>query len=129
MTLSRVLMPLLLIGAPLLMIGGAGFAAAEHASFSKEILPILSKNCSECHVPGNEGYEKSGLDLSSYEGVMKGTKFGPVVVPGDSFSSNLSVLIEGQADPRIKMPHLRHEMTKWEKHMIRAWINKGAANN
>lgn len=75
------------------------------------------------------GLEKSGLDLTTYEGVMKGTKFGPIVVPGDSFSSNLSALIEGRGKPEINMPHARRPLTKWQRHIIRRWINRGARND
>ena len=105
-------------------------AAADHASFKDEINGILQENCVECHHPGGTGYEESGLDLTSYEGIMKGTKYGPVVIPGDAFSSNLLVLIEGRADKRIKMPHGgRKDLTKWQKVMIRRWVNRGAKNN
>ncbi len=106
-----------------------GNALAEHASFKDEIFPIIQKYCVECHQPGGEGYEKSGLDMTSYEGIMKGTKHGPIVVPGDAFSSNLNVLIEGRASPELKMPHARKGLTNWERHMIRRWVNRGAKNN
>ncbi len=105
-------------------------ALADHASFKNEINPIFKKYCVECHHPGGEGEKASGLDLTSYEGVMKGTEYGPIVVPGDAFTSNLVVLIDGRADPRISMPHgARKGLTKWEKVMIRRWINRGAKNN
>ncbi len=105
-------------------------AVADHASFKDEISLIFQEHCVECHQPGGDGYEKSGLDLTSYEGVMKGTNFGPVVVPGDAFTSNLLVLIEGRADKRIKMPHGgRKDLTKWQKVMIRRWVNRGAKDN
>lgn len=104
-------------------------AAAERPSFESEIMPILSKHCSECHAKGGEGQQSSGLNLSSYAGVMKGTSHGPVVVPGDAFLSNLMVLIEGRAGPELKMPHGRKDLTRWEKTLIRRWINRGAQDN
>ena len=106
-----------------------GAAWAEHASFKEEIFPIIKKYCVECHQPGGEGFEKSGLDMTSYQGIMKGTRHGPIVVPGDAFSSNLNVLIEGRAAPELKMPHAKKGLTKWERHMIRSWVNRGAKNN
>lgn len=106
-----------------------GTAWAEHASFKDEIFPIIKKYCVECHQPGGEGLEKSGLDMRTYEGIMKGTKHGPIVIPGDAFSSNLNVLIEGRASSELKMPHARKGLTKWERHMIRRWVNRGAKNN
>jgi hypothetical protein len=107
----------------------AGNALAEHGSFKDDIFPIFKRFCVECHQPGGEGYEKSGFDMRTYEGIMKGTRFGPVVVPGDAFLSNLNVLIEGRAAPELKMPHGRKGLTKWERHMIRVWVNRGAKNN
>ena len=106
-----------------------GTAWAEHASFKEEIFPIIKKYCVECHQPGGEGHEKSGLDMTSYQGIMKGTRHGAIVIPGDAFLSNLNVLIEGRAAPELKMPHARKELTKWERHLIRRWVNRGAQNN
>jgi hypothetical protein len=70
------------------MITGAGIvnapnacAAEEMVSFKEDILPLLKWRCASCHEPGGAGYEKSGLDLTSYAGVMKGTKFGRMVIP------------------------------------------------
>ena len=104
-------------------------AAADQASFKDGILPILTKHCSECHAKGGEGQQASGLDLTSYEGVMKGTVHGAVVVPGDAFTSNIMVLIDGRAGPELKMPHGRKDLSRWEKTLIRRWINRGALNN
>ena len=74
-------------------------AAEEQVSYKLDVQPILQSRCSSCHQPGGEGYQASGLDLTSYEGLMKGTKYGPIVVPGDPLTSNLMVLVEGRARP------------------------------
>lgn len=107
----------------------AAEAAGDKAAFKEGIQPILTKHCSECHAAGGQGEQASGLDLTSYEGVMKGTSHGPVVVPGDAFLSNIMVLIDGRAGPELKMPHGRKDLTRWEKTLIRRWINRGALNN
>ena len=104
-------------------------ARAEHANFKDEVFPIIQKYCVECHQPGGEGYEKSGLDMRTYEAIMKGTKHGPIVVPGDAFLSNLNVLIEGRAARHLRMPFHGKELTKWERLIIRRWVNRGAKNN
>ncbi len=105
-------------------------AWADHASFKDEIAPILNKYCVECHNPGGVGYEASGLDLTSYEGIMKGTKHGPVIVPGDAFTSNLMVLIEGRANKKLKMPHdTRGAPTKEDRIALRKWITDGAGKD
>ncbi len=101
----------------------------EHASFNRDVFPILQQHCVECHQQGGPGYQKSGLDMTSYEGIMKGTKFGAIVVPGSSFTSNLSVLIEGRARPEINMPHARKPLSRWQRLLIRRWIDRGAKDN
>ena len=69
---------------------------------------------------------------------MSGTRFGNVVVPGDSLSSTLYRLIDHQADPKIQMPP-HHEQALAEGKMsslsgaqintIKTWIDQGAKNN
>ena len=58
-------------------------AAEAKTSFAADVMPIFVGRCFGCHQPGGQGNEKSGLDLSSYEGVMKGTRSGKMVIPGD----------------------------------------------
>jgi len=100
-----------------------------HPSFNRDVLPILLQHCGECHQEGGKGHLESGLLLSTYEGVMKGTRHGPVIVPGNSFNSNLSLVIEGRGRPEINMPHGRKSLSKWHRLTIRRWINRGAQNN
>ena len=71
-------------------------------SYSQDVKPVLDKYCLECHQVGGAGTLASGFDLSSFEGLMKGTNFGPMVIAGDSEGSNLLVLIEGRADPACR---------------------------
>lgn len=104
--------------------------AGDNEAFRNAVHPLLRKHCMECHQPGGKGYRRSGLDMRTYISLMKGTDFGPVVVPGDAFTSNLMVLIEGRASSRLKMPHSElRNLSRREKHLIRAWINRGARNN
>jgi len=116
-------------GATLLCLPLFGACAPSNVSFSADVQPILKKYCLECHVPGGAGHVASGYDLSSYEGVMKGGKFGAFVIPGDAFSSNLIVLIEGRADPSIRMPHGREKLSDREIEVIKIWVQEGAKNN
>ena len=66
--------------------------AEKEVSFKADIQPILAKNCLECHAAGGAGAEKSGLLMSSYEDLMKGTRFGAIVKPGDVLTSALIML-------------------------------------
>ncbi len=107
----------------------AGDAFANDVSFKDHVMPVLEENCLECHLPGQDGYEKSGLNMGSYEGLMKGTKFGRIIEPGNATLSNLVRLIEGLASPEVRMPHNLPMIDKSKRNIIRRWINQGAKNN
>ncbi|MFO7542776.1 MAG: c-type cytochrome domain-containing protein [Thiobacillus sp.] len=97
-------------------------------TYQADIKPIIDANCTACHVMGSDGYEKSGLLLDSYEGLMKGTKFGPVIVPGSSVSSTLFRLVSGLADPSIRMPHGKKALSDADISTLATWIDQGAKN-
>ncbi|MCK7580275.1 MAG: hypothetical protein MZV65_34635 [Chromatiales bacterium] len=68
--------------------------------------------------------------MSSYESLMKGTKFGPVIVPGSSLTSALNMLVEGRADPSIKMPHGKERAVRRTRpRRSRSGSTRGAKNN
>lgn len=98
-------------------------------SYSKEVQPILAKNCSECHAPGQKGFEASGLDTTNYQSLMKGGKFGQLVKPGDALSSSLNMLVEGRAHSSIQMPHGRAKLPGKDIDILKVWVNEGAKNN
>ncbi|QEP42723.1 hypothetical protein D5085_06050 [Ectothiorhodospiraceae bacterium BW-2] len=113
-----------------LMVAGCGSDAPREISFKSDVMPILQKNCVECHTPpAGSGYQESGLALSSYDELMKGTKFGKIVEPGSPVSSTLNRLIEGKADPSITMPHGKEPMTEQEIVTLSQWVAQGAKNN
>ncbi len=106
-----------------------GAVAQEATSYKEDVFPIIELRCLECHVPGGEGYESSGLDLRTFDSLMKGTKHGPVVVPRSAFESNLIAVIDHRTAEEIRMPHNAKKMSKCERFAIRAWINQGAHDN
>jgi hypothetical protein len=97
--------------------------------FKEDVLPIFQVHCVSCHTPGGQGTEASGLDLTSYQGVMKGTKFGPMVLAGDPESSNLMRLLDWRASPQLRMPHSKEQLPVGERTTIRRWIQQGAKDN
>jgi hypothetical protein len=78
-------------------------ATTENVTFDKDIAPILKESCVRCH--GAER-PKAQLRLDTLEGVLKGTKQGPVLKAGDSANSLLVKSIS-QLDPEIAMPPKR----------------------
>jgi len=106
--------------------------------YADDVQPIFLAHCISCHDKSAEGYESSGFSLGDYDSVIKGTKFGPVVVPNSSISSSLYLVIAHKTAPEIHMPP-HHEdalaegrgisLTEDQIEVIRAWIDQGAQNN
>lgn len=110
--------------------GASAETKKPSVGFAEDVYPILQARCVSCHQAGGTGFEKSGLDLTSYDGLIKGTKFGPVVVPGDTQTSNLIVLLDGRADKSIQMPHgSKKKLSTCDRDVVRTWIHEGAKNN
>lgn len=104
---------------------------SEEVSFKKDVQPIFHDYCVSCHSPGGKGYAKSGLDLTTYEGVIKGTIFGKVVIPGNSEISTLTKLLTG-TNKGLKMPMGLNSSGTLDRQYIlilRKWVNQGAKNN
>lgn len=118
------------VAASAVLLGACGHKEkVSPVSFAAQVKPVLDQNCVECHKAAGQGYSKSGLRLDSYESLMAGTKFGPVVKPGSAISSSLYLLIAGKADPSIRMPHNREPLPSATVELIKNWIDQGAKNN
>jgi hypothetical protein len=102
---------------------------AAQVSFKEDVFPIVELRCLGCHQPGGKGYERSGLDLRTYEGLMKGTKYGSMITPGSWVESNLLAVIDRRTAPETWMPHNKRRLSKCERLTFRHWIMQGARNN
>jgi uncharacterized membrane protein len=107
-------------------------APDEPVSFHNHILPLLENRCLNCH---GEPYVKNGrtikptagLQLDTYEMVMKGNLDGTIVTPGDPTVSTLfQVVILPDDDPEL-MPPKGDPLTEDERTMIKRWILEGAS--
>jgi len=115
-----------------LMIASLSFAQTTQPeeSYKKTVSPIIHDYCLSCHKPGGQGYEKNKLDMRTYKSLMKGTKFGPVIKPGDSFTSVFIMAIEGRVHASIKMPYgMAGSLSKDKISVLKRWVEQGAKNN
>jgi uncharacterized membrane protein len=93
--------------------------------YAKHIYLILDANCIGCH---GEAKSKGGLQLDSYEMLMRGGQDGPVVIPGEPEKSLLLQRITLPVDhkkfmPAEGKPPLKPQEIAW----IRAWVQQGAS--
>lgn len=128
--MNRLTQYLVLLGALLLASQSYATTVPQEESFKKDVSPILHDYCLNCHKPKGMGYEKNGLDMRTYKSLMKGTKFGPVIKPGDSFTSVLIMAIQGRVHPSIKMPYgVEGGLSKDKIEVIKKWVDQGAKDN
>jgi uncharacterized membrane protein len=90
-------------------------------SFANDIQPIIQSRCINCH--GGDRTEED-LSLKTYADIMKGSKNGAVVTPGDAANSLLAELVANQ-----KMPKRGPKLTPPQVQLIVDWINQGALDN
>jgi hypothetical protein len=67
--------------------------------------------------------------MATYEDLMYGTIYGPVIVHGDRRHSILNLPVEGRADSSMSMPHERKPLGTEEIEILRLWVEQGAVNN
>src|SRR5262245_20134780 len=99
-----------------------GTPAPAPPDFSAQVAPIFTRYCTGCH---NGSDADGGLDLESYEGVLKGGKRGAAVVPAKSAESRLVLVLTGKARPKMP-PRNQAAPTVQEIEVLSAWIDAGA---
>src|SRR5580693_5262367 len=102
---------------PLLVCAAAWAQTPAKVSFSQDVAPILSRNCSQCH---GQRLAMASLDLGSREGALKGGQHGPAIVPGDAAGSRLYRRLTGEEKPQMPMGG---RLTDPEIAIIKNWID------
>lgn len=96
-------------------------ASSAAVSYANDVYPILEAKCIKCH--GVES-KKEGLDMLTYDNLIKGSRNGAVVAPGDANNSLfVQLIVEGE------MPNRGTKVTPEELQLIIDWVNQGALNN
>ncbi len=97
-------------------------------SYARDIDPIINIRCAECHSSEGEGKHVSGLDLTNYDGLMKGTnQGGKMITPGSAIGSSFMVMVTRK--DHLRMPFGKSPLADDEIRAIRSWIDQGAKNN
>ena len=108
------------------MVCGGGIANAQGIDFTRDILPILSDNCFECHGP-DEQERKSNLRLDTQSGSRKDLGGYAAIEPGCSDCSVLISRVHSQ-DPEEQMPppETNKTLSEVEMDLLRQWVDDGA---
>lgn len=99
---------------------------ASGVDFDRDIRPILSDNCFQCHGP-DAAQREAELRLDTREGLFGDLDDYKVVAPGDLEKSELFYLVSHE-DPEERMPpeDADRHLKKSEIALIKTWISEGA---
>ena len=98
-------------------------------TYATDMKPIFDASCVKCHSGDRP---KARLHMDTLEGVLKGTKEGPILKAGDSANSLIVKCIAHTiSDHDSWMPPLNNKagikpLTPEQIGLIRAWIDQGA---
>ncbi len=94
--------------------------------FDRDIRPILSDNCFQCHGPDAK-HREGNLRLDTRNGLFADLDGYKVVAPGDLENSELFFRIS-QEDPQERMPppEADRHLTEDEIELLKTWISEGA---
>ena len=94
---------------------------AALVDFERDVQPILSENCLECH---SQDKRKGGLSLATYGDVLDGGKDGAVVRPGRSSRSLMIDRVKGTVGDRMPLDEL--PLSDEQIALLQRWIDQGA---
>src|SRR6476646_4920500 len=111
----------------LLALSLAGAAlAAPGVDFQREVRPILSENCFQCHGP-DKGTRMANLRLDTREGAFSERQNGKVIVPRNTKASLLYQRVAHEQNA-LRMPPVftKKTLSAQQKDVLRRWIEQGA---
>ncbi len=97
-------------------------AIPQSIDFDRDVRPILSRSCSECH---GAAIAEADLRLDTRERILAGGASGPVVVAGNADASVLYQRVVS-SDPAVRMPWYKEPLSAAEIGVLRRWIEEGA---
>ncbi len=100
----------------------AGDQAEPALDFGREVLPILSNHCFQCHGP-DDANRAAGLQLDQREAAIQ----SGVLIPGDADVSPMIARIN-HANERLVMPPpgANRDLSDEKKRILAQWIDDGA---
>ena len=107
-------------------LAGIAFSQSSKVDFQRQIRPLLSDTCFQCHGPDPQ-VRMAGLRLDLREDFFEARTSGVPVVPGDPDSSLVFRRITAE-DPARRMPpaYSQKTLNDDQVELIRRWIEEGA---
>jgi hypothetical protein len=101
----------------------AGAGSVAEIDFARDVRPILSEYCFECHG-SDEASREGGLRLDIREAALRGGDSGePAIRPGNAEESVLlSRILSGDEDTRMPPAEKEKHLSESEIEILRKWI-------
>jgi mono/diheme cytochrome c family protein len=106
---------------------GASFVRADtegKIDFTKEIQPIFSEHCYQCHGPNNQ---EAGLRWDKKAAALKGGEHGAPIFPGRPDESLLIRAVSGGGEDVQRMPKKADPLSNEQVETLRRWVEQGAS--
>jgi Protein of unknown function (DUF1553)/Protein of unknown function (DUF1549)/Concanavalin A-like lectin/glucanases superfamily/Planctomycete cytochrome C len=119
--------PSIKLGLLPLLLSTAAAAPARPLSYNRDIRPILSENCFNCHGPDSAS-RKAGLRLDSYEAATAPNKDGfRALIPADAEGSEIiKRALSKDPDEIMPPPETHKELKPDQIELLKRWVNEGA---
>ena len=106
-----------------LWVGPTNADEPEAVDFEKQILPLLTRRCGDCHGPEEP---ESGLRIDRRVSLLRGGDLGlPAIVPGKPEQSLLLEAVRGE-DADFRMPPEGELLLADEIALLTRWVAEGA---
>ena len=101
--------------------------AAKTVDFQRDVRPILSDKCFQCHGP-DEATRMAGLRMDTREGAFTQRENGAAIVAGD-FEKSLLYKRVKHSNEMLRMPpaYSKKELTEEQIDILKRWIAEGAS--
>lgn len=99
----------------------------SNVDFSRDILPLLSENCFQCHGP-DEATREAGLRLDQRDGILAEADSGTAaVIPGSAVTSELvKRIVSDDSDLIMPPPETGKKLSTADIERLKQWVDAGA---
>lgn len=97
--------------------GSKAGSQSDSISFKEQVAPWLVTACGDCHIAKRTG----NFSLATYNDLMKGSKGGVVLIPGNKLGNRIVEVIESG-----EMPRGGAKVSKEQLEALSQWIVEGA---
>lgn len=116
-----------ILGILAFVVFGAQTSGAEPIDYNKQIRPLLSNHCYNCHGPDSEN-RQAGLRLDTKDGAFGPTESGGRALVAGKLDESLLIQRITSQDPDLRMPPAEEQkdLSPAQIELLTKWVEQGA---